>query len=420
MRPRSLPIKALLLRTFLPAVVVVAVLLAVFVYNWLYASILEGFERKLVTTSALAGAMVDPADHDALIAVAFEGGDAQAAEASTAYRRNVEPMQRIRKELGLTYLYTQVNGGPADILYILDASTGEDHSPLGSSDDLPDETAEGLRRVEDTGSIYVSPIEYQEQWGLLKTGAAPVRGAGGRIAASAGADVNVSVIQVATQNALFMSAMIGVGSVLACLLVSLALVRRIAGPIEALTEETLQVAAGRGHSAAQGSAPREVTVLRKALLERAAEISCELQARRERGVQEDARAHAGLLASGSGIGPGQPVILLSGARRVIAWTPGDPADARTVLAQRAMARLAQAMAENSALCADWAMLADCDQGACLVVDGTAGWVEWIGTPQAGLRVAGRHADPGRFDPKERVSFVSLTGGEFVVWPGEAR
>lgn len=419
MRPRSVPIKALLLRTFLPAVVVVAVLLAVLVYNWLYTSILEGFERKLVTTSALAGAMVDPEDHDALIAAAFKGGDIQAAEASAAYRRNVGPMRRIREELGLTYLYTQVNGGPQDILYILDASTGENHSPLGSSDDLPDETAEGLRRVEESGAIYVSPIEYQEQWGLLKTGAAPVWGAGGRIAASAGADVNVSVIQVATQNALFMSAMIGIGSVLACILVSLALVRRIAGPIEALTEETLQVAAGRRHSPTQGKAPREVTVLREALLERAAKISRELEARGRRSVQEDKCAHAQLLASGSGIPPGKPVILLSGTDRAIAWVPRDPADPRTVLAQRAMARLAQAMAGNPALCSEWTSLADCETGACLVVDGVAGSVEWHGKPQAGLRIAGRAADAGRFDPMERVSIVPVKGGDFVVWQGDA-
>src|SRR3546814_20281941 len=113
-----------------------------------------------------------------------------------------------------------------------------------SEDELTNETRIGLTRVQDSGAVYVSPIEYQEQWGLLKTAAAPVYGVDGSITGSAGADVNISVIQVATQNALFMSAMIGIGSILACILVAMALVRRIARPIEALTAAMLKIAGG--------------------------------------------------------------------------------------------------------------------------------------------------------------------------------
>ena len=57
MRPEGTPIQRLLLRTFLPAVVVVAMALAALVYNWLYVSIIDGFDRKLVTASALTGAL---------------------------------------------------------------------------------------------------------------------------------------------------------------------------------------------------------------------------------------------------------------------------------------------------------------------------------------------------------------------------
>src|SRR3546814_12015427 len=113
-----------------------------------------------------------------------------------------------------------------------------------SEDELTNETRIGLTRVQDSGAVYVSPIEYQEQWGLLKTAAAPVYGVDGSITGSAGADVNISVIQVATQNALFMSAMIGIGSILACLLVAMELARRIARPIDALAAATIGRASG--------------------------------------------------------------------------------------------------------------------------------------------------------------------------------
>src|SRR3546814_17166931 len=116
MRHRA--IQTLLLRTFLPAVVVVAILLAGLVYNRLYASILDGFERKLVTASALTGAMIDPADHDRLIRAARAGENPQAVEATPLYRRSVAPIRRLRDELSLTYPYTQVLGGGADIFYV--------------------------------------------------------------------------------------------------------------------------------------------------------------------------------------------------------------------------------------------------------------------------------------------------------------
>src|SRR3546814_20448427 len=89
----------------------------------------------------------------------------------------------------------QVLGGGADMFYVLDGTEGADHSPIGSEDERTNETRIGLTRVQDSGAVYVSPIEYQEQWGLLKTAAAPVYGVDGSITGSAGADVNISVIQ---------------------------------------------------------------------------------------------------------------------------------------------------------------------------------------------------------------------------------
>src|SRR3546814_1477076 len=89
------------------------------------------------------------------------------------------PMRRIRERLGLTYIYTQVTSGRAEVRYILDGTDGDEHTPLGSPDSLPEETMAGLRDVQRRRIIYVSPVEYQEKWGLLKTAAAPVYSADG-------------------------------------------------------------------------------------------------------------------------------------------------------------------------------------------------------------------------------------------------
>ncbi|WP_242446027.1 HAMP domain-containing protein [Sphingopyxis lindanitolerans] len=282
---KQIGIQTLLLRVFLPVVALAALLVAILVYNRINATILRQFDDRLVATSALTGALIDPADHDWLIGTATSGRDPAAAERDIRYRRNVEPMRRIRERLGLTYIYTQVTSGRAEVRYILDGTDGDEHTPLGSPDSLPEETMAGLRDVQRRRIIYVSPVEYQEKWGLLKTAAAPVYSADGAVSGTAGADVNVSVIRVATQNALFLSAMIGIASLLACLLVTLQIVRRVARPIERLTQEALRIAAGDHRPPAKGDAPREVRDLRAALTALSAHATGELDAAAARAAQ---------------------------------------------------------------------------------------------------------------------------------------
>lgn len=421
MRPRTIPIETLLLRTFLPAVVVVAIALAILVYNLLYATILDGFEKKLITTSALAGAMIDPHDHDRLIAAAIGAGDPVAIEASDLYRRNVEPLRRIRSELGLTYLYTQTIGGPQDILYVLDGSLGEDHSPIGSADALPENTVAGLAEVQRNGTIYVSPIQYQDQWGLLKTAAAPVRGANGGISASAGADVNISVIQVATQNALFASAMIGVGSVIACLIVALVLVRRIARPIAALTDDTLRLAAGVGNRKAAGPEPREVAQLRGALDALAAKLETQARSRDEALAHHQEKTAETMLRTIAGSEADAPVLMIddhAGLR--VVWLPGE--GAHGILARHGMARLAARIATAPELARSWQDLVDLRHGGWLALDRTAGSAEWNGASTLHLRIGDQPEvlEPGgrtTVDAREPVAVERKDGTRFVVWAG---
>lgn len=354
MRPEGTPIQALLWRTFTPAIVVLAIGLGALVYTRLYDTILDGFSRKLVTTSSLVGALIDPADHDFLIQAARVRAPAEAVEEMIQYRRNVLPMRRIRRELELTYLYSQVLGGTQDVIYVLDSTEGEEHSPIGAEDELTPETRAGLRKTQADGSIYVSPIEFQEQWGLLKTAAAPVRDRQGRAVATAGADVNISVIEVATQNALLVSALIGVASLLASALVTLLIMRWVARPIEALKSEALRIAAGDRAPPAETAAPKEVRRLRVSLGEMASHLIASMRAAWTDTLAQDRARNAGLLDAA--LGAPEPVVLVAGKGKRVVWRPADDG-LETRLERHAMAALAQRFAKDRKLAARWAALA---------------------------------------------------------------
>jgi len=344
------PIKTLLWRTFTPAILVLALALGALVYNRLYDTILDGFSRKLITTSALTGALIDPADHDFLLRAAQVKAPAENVEEMAQYRRNVEPMRRIRRELGLTYLYTQALGGLKDVIYVLDSTEGDEHSLIGSEDELTAETRAGLRRTTQDGTIYVSPIEFQEQWGLLKTAAAPVRSREGKIVATAGADVNISVIEVATQNALFASALIGVASLAASALVTFLIVRWVALPIEGLKADALRIAAGDRAPPAKLKGPREVSRLREALAELATHLIGAMRQAWSDTLSLDRSRNAALLEAS--LPPAAPVTLVSG----VVWRPRDDGlEAR--LEHRAMTLLAGRLAADPKLAAGWRDLA---------------------------------------------------------------
>lgn len=410
MRRNGTPIQTLLLRTFLPAVVVAAMLLATLVYNWLYASIIDGFDRKLVATSALTGAMIDAGDHDALMRATVAKAEPEALEKTSEYRRNAEPMQRILTSLDLTYLYSQAFGGEQDIYYILDGTQGEEHTLPGSEDDLTDETRVGLTQTEKNGSIYVSPIEYQEQWGLLKTAAAPIYGADGRITSTAGADVNISVIQVATQNALFASALIGIGSILACVAVALVIVRRVAGPIAALKQEALRIAAGDETLPAEVRSPREVAQLRDALAQLTVSMSAASAQSREAAAQHEQEANEAL-AAGSGMPP-PPVTLVDGGAIRVIWIAEAKSGIEADLAARAMAQLAARISLDPALAENWRELADFGHGVCLVVDHASGSIILAGREPVNILLNGKdiRLEPGlpvelsRHDPASAIVF----------------
>lgn len=423
---QGIAIRTLLLRYFLPAIAIIAIALAIFVYNRIYDTILEGFDNKLETTSALTGALIDPRDHDWLIEQARKGqasgglteDEVADTEQSAEYLRNVIPMRHVREKLGLTYLYTQLIVDDGDILYILDATQGDEHSPLGSADQLPAETMDGLRKIAEDGSVYISPIEYQEQWGLLKTAAAPVGSMDANIAASAGADVNISVIQIATQNILFASALIGLGSLLACGLVTLILVRRIAVPIAQIKSDALKIAVGNLTPPEQITSPREAANLGKSL----ANITRKISGKRDEIVakvqsselEQNAKFIDAILSSDN---QSRIVRLVDNDAILAIWIARTLPPPEMSLKIQAMTMLAGRIAEDGDLASNWRSLVDIDNESVLILDRATGMATLTGGTAFNLQKGEEKARTTLLSPGESIALGEAE--QITLFQGEA-
>jgi len=318
-------------------------------------------------------------------------------------------MRRIKQDLGLTYLYSQVIGGSKDIWYVLDANVGDEHSQLGSEDVMTPETLAGLKAAAARGTVYVSPIEFQEQWGLLKTAAAPIRGQEGQITATAGADVNISVIQVASQNALFASALIGVASLMASALVTLMIMRRVAQPIARLKDEALRIAAGDRAPPAQITSPREAGRLRDALDTLAEELMGNMRAARVTTAADDRARNLERLKEAL-TDDTAPVLLVNNPATLVVWIGPEDEDAEVLLSRRAMNLLAERIAAEPALARDWRALAGGEGGAILAFDRKARTVNLTSDQPMSLLIADVSTTlvPGEILPLTAGTVVTLT------------
>ena len=232
------------------AMAVVTAVLGVLAYQRVYDRIQAGFDQKLLAVSTVTAAFIDGDEHREMMRVN--------TETSPLYLKYVGPMQRIQREKGLTYLYTQIPTGGANIIYGLDGTIGTDHSPISSPDTAPAGEAEGIVGVYEHGSTYLSGMRVWQEWGLLKSAFVPIRNRQGAITAMSGADVNISIIKQKTRVALL--AVTGCGLVLLAFAgyVSTRVARRVTEPLSRLKTAALQVAAGRYGLQADIRSPSEV------------------------------------------------------------------------------------------------------------------------------------------------------------------
>jgi len=184
-------------------------------------------------------------------------------EMSPLFLEYVKPMRRIKEKKGLTYLYTfkltdtkdlyydyeylkqkKVEyKDAAQIVYIIDANLDENHTAIGYVDSTQAE--DQLRDVLFKGNVYLTDIKDWEEWGLIKSGNAPIRNSNREIKAIAGADVNVTIIQAKTRMAMLKVALVAILALALSGFISLLISKRIIRPIEQLKEIALGIAAGR-------------------------------------------------------------------------------------------------------------------------------------------------------------------------------
>jgi len=152
--------------------------------------------------------------------------------------------RQVRETAGLTFLYTDVSLGGDQIRYILDGSVGDDHTPPGYVDTVPEDSLEDMQLAQTEGKAFVSDIRQWDVWGLIKVAAEPIYSSDGQVVALAGADVDIGVILSKTRIALFAVLGVGVGLLLLAGSVSFRVSQSLTRPLREIKASALRIAAG--------------------------------------------------------------------------------------------------------------------------------------------------------------------------------
>ncbi|HWA09034.1 MAG TPA: HAMP domain-containing protein [Opitutaceae bacterium] len=199
-------------------------------------------------------------------------------ELSPQYRAYLGPMRQIMNDLQLTYLYTQIVPEKTRIIYGIDATQGDGHSALHSEDTIPEEEVEGVQELLRSGALYHSPVTKWQQWGLLKGSLAPIFDRTGKVVAMAGADVEVSLIEQKTREALLELLIVGVLSVLAATGVAIVITRHLRRPLQQIKTTALDVAAGNYARRITIDSPTEARELAESFNQMAGSLEANMQA----------------------------------------------------------------------------------------------------------------------------------------------
>lgn len=159
-------------------------------------------------------------------------------------QRYAPAYRQVREAAGLTFLYTDMSLGGDQIRYILDGSVGDDHTPPGYVDTVPEDSLEDMQLAQTQGKAFVSDIRQWDVWGLIKVAAEPIYGSDGRVVALAGADVDIGVILSKTRIALFAVLGVGVGLLLLAGSVSFRVSQGLTRPLREIKASALRIAAG--------------------------------------------------------------------------------------------------------------------------------------------------------------------------------
>ncbi|MFN8391842.1 MAG: HAMP domain-containing protein [Bdellovibrionota bacterium] len=182
-------------------------------------------------------------------------------EMSPIYRKYAARMKRVMDAAGLTYHYTVVLPKENQLIYVIDATDGEDHSVLGTQEEVEPEEWARLNAVSTTGVASQSKVKHFDLWGLLKVGTAAIRNSAGEIVGLVGADVNISIIDKKTRIALIRVLGLAVLGLLVAGAAAVWIARDLGAPMRKLKEGILRVAAGDYGERIEIESPRELSKL---------------------------------------------------------------------------------------------------------------------------------------------------------------
>lgn len=217
-----------------------------------------GYDPASHSLFATAGSLLRIDPDTGLVSI----GDLIAAfgrEHSPLYLRYVTMMRALQDLAETKYLYTQRVEERSRITYGLDATIGDEHSPLLSLDTLPDEAIEDVADLQEQGTLYLSGITAWDQWGLLKSALVPIfDSVTGEVIAMAGADININAIRFETHRALVVTLGAGIALLIAAGAYSLIISRQLTDPLNTIREGALRAAAGHYRQKLSVASPREL------------------------------------------------------------------------------------------------------------------------------------------------------------------
>lgn len=153
-------------------------------------------------------------------------------ENDQAYKSQVRELQKFFQATGVKYVYTLQKTETNSTQFILDATEGEDHSPLHSEYQLTEYMEPAFN-----GTPSADKKPYEDQWGCQLSAYAPIFNSSGKVINIACVDVDAAVIEQSFMMSLKYIILFALIGITIGLVLSLISARKIVTPIETLNDK---------------------------------------------------------------------------------------------------------------------------------------------------------------------------------------
>lgn len=154
------------------------------------------------------------------------------SEKDPRYIKQASSLREFQKKNDLKYVYTLAKTDEQNARFIIDASTGDSHSPLNSKYEMMPEMLTAFQ-----GKASGDQKLYEDQWGTQLSGYAPIKNEQGTIVGIACVDVDASVIRQQTNRMIVLVLLVVVAALLLGLTMSFRAARQIQQPVEEINVE---------------------------------------------------------------------------------------------------------------------------------------------------------------------------------------